>query len=40
MRKMKVVGKAKVGFMATLTVGCYTLLRLANLLAEPPLAPA
>ncbi len=40
LRKMKLTGKAQVGFMATLTVGCYALLRLANLLAEPPLAPA
>jgi transposase len=40
MRKMKVVGKQKVAFLATLTVGCYTLLRLANLLIAPGLAPA
>ena len=40
LRKMKVTGKAQVGFIATLTVGCYALLRLANLLAEPSLAPA
>lgn len=40
MRKMKLTGKAQVGFMATLTVGCYALLRLANLLAEPPPRPA
>lgn len=40
LRKMKVTGKAQVGFMATLTVSCYALLRLANLLAEPPMAPA
>jgi transposase len=39
MRKMKVVGKEKVAFLTTLTVGCYTLLRLAKLLA-PDLAPA
>jgi IS5 family transposase len=39
-RKMKVVGKEKVTFLATLTVGCYTLLRLAKLLAGPQLAPA
>jgi transposase len=40
LRKMKVRSQAQVGFMATLTVGCYALLRLANLLAEPPLVPA
>ncbi len=40
LRKMKVTGKAQVGFIATLTVGCYALVRLANLLAEPPLVPA
>ncbi len=31
LRKMKVTGKARVSFLATLTVGCYAL-RLANLL--------
>ena len=40
LRKMKVTGKAQVGFMATLTVGCYALLRVANLLRPPTLAPA
>src|ERR1017187_6370037 len=40
LRKMKLTGKAQVGLMATLIVGCYALLRLANLFAEPPLAPA
>jgi transposase len=40
LRKMKVTGKAQVGFMTTLTVGCYALLRLANLLAAPPPVPA
>ena len=40
LRKMKVTGKAQVGFMATLTLGCYTLLRVANLLRPPTLAPA
>ena len=40
MRKMKVVGKEKVAFLTTLTVGCYTLLRLAKLLADPAPAPA
>ncbi len=40
MRKMKVVGKDKVTFLATLTLGCYTLLRLANLRVGPELAPA
>ena len=39
MRKMKVVGKDKVTFLATLTLGCYTLLRLANLRVGPELAP-
>ena len=33
MRKMKVVGKDKVAFLTTLTMGCYTLLRVAKLLA-------
>ncbi len=37
---MKVVGKQKVAFLTTLTVGCYTLLRLAKLLAGSELAPA
>jgi transposase len=40
MRKMKMAGKAKVAFLTTLTVGCYTLLRLSKLLAGPDLAPA
>lgn len=40
MRKMKLLGKDKVSFVATLTVGCYTLLRLAKLLDRPELAPA
>lgn len=40
MRKMKVVGKEKVAFLTTLTVGCYTLLRVANLLADAEPAPA
>lgn len=40
MRKMKVVGKDKVTFLSTLTVSCYTLLRLAKLLVGPELAPA
>jgi transposase len=40
LRKMKLTGKARVGFMATLTIGCYTLLRVAKLLAPPSLAPA
>jgi hypothetical protein len=40
MRKMKVVGKDKVTFLTTLTVSCYTLLRLAKLLVGPGLAPA
>ena len=40
MRKMKVVGKDKVTFLTTLTVSCYTLLRLAKLRVGPELAPA
>jgi len=40
MRKMKVMGKEKVAFVTTLTVGCYTLLRLAKLLVGRELAPA
>jgi hypothetical protein len=40
MRKMKVVGKQKVAFLATLTVGCYTMLRVAKLLAGLEPAPA
>src|SRR6185312_5360857 len=40
MRKMKVVGRQKVAFLTTLTVGCYTLLRVARLLAGPESAPA
>ena len=40
MRKMKVVGKENVAFLTTLTVGCYTLMRLAKLLAGPAPAPA
>jgi hypothetical protein len=35
MRKMKLVGKEQVNCVTTLTVGLYTLLRLAKLLAEP-----
>ena len=37
LRKMKVRGQAQVGFMTTLTIGCYALLRVANLLAQPTL---
>ncbi len=40
LRKMKVTGKAQVGFMATLTIICYALLRVANLLRPPLMAPA
>ena len=40
MRKMKVMGKEKVAFLTTLTVGCYTLLRTAKLLAGHEPAPA
>ena len=39
LRKMKVTGKSNVGFMATLTVSCYALLRVANLLRPPTLVP-
>ena len=35
MRKMKVVGKDKVTFLTTLTVSCYTLLRVAKLRVGP-----
>jgi len=37
---MKLVGKEKVTFLGTLTVGCYTLLRLRKLLVGHELAPA
>jgi IS5 family transposase len=40
LRKMKVAGKEQVTFLTTLTVGCYTLLRLSKLLAGTDLAPA
>ena len=40
LRNMKVYGKPKVAFLTTLTVGIYTLLRVANLLGPPGLAPA
>jgi hypothetical protein len=40
MRKMKLVGKQQVSFVTTLTVGLYTLLRLAKLLTEPEPAPS
>lgn len=40
LRKMKLTGRARVGFMATLTVSCYALLRVANLLRPLPMAPA
>ena len=40
LRKMKVYGKRKVEFVTTLTVGMYTLLRVAKLLAPPTPAPA
>lgn len=40
MRRMKVLGKEKVAFLTTRTVGCYTLLRTAKLLAGRELAPA
>ena len=38
LRKMKVVGLRKVAFLTTLTVSCYTLLRVAKLLVPPPMA--
>jgi len=40
LRKMKVYGKRKVAFLTTFTVGIYTLLRVAKLLAPPRIAPA
>ena len=40
LRKMKVYGKRKVAFLTTLTVGIYTLLRVAKLLGPPQLVPA
>ncbi len=40
LRKMKVYGKEQVAFVTTLTVGIYTMLRVANLLRPPDLAPA
>jgi transposase len=39
LRRMKVRGQTRVAFMATLTVGCYALLRLARLLPGPALVP-
>jgi transposase len=39
LRKMKLVGLAKVSFMSTLTIGCYALIRIAKLLALKPLVP-
>ncbi len=35
LRKMKVCGKDRVGFLTTLTVGCYTPTRVAKLLGNP-----
>lgn len=40
LRKMKVYGKRKVAFIATMTLGIYTLLRVAKLLGPPGFAPA
>ena len=40
LRKIKVTGQAQVGFIATLTLSCYALLRVANLLRPPTMAPA
>jgi transposase len=40
LRKMKVYGQRKVAFLTTLTVGIYTLLRVAKLLGPPELVPA
>ena len=39
LRKMKHPGHAQVSFIATLTVGCYPLLRVAKLLARPHAVP-
>jgi len=39
LRKMKHTALHRVSFMATLTVGCYTLLRVARLLAPPQAVP-
>jgi IS5 family transposase len=39
LRKMKHTGHAQVSFIATLTVGCYALLRVAKLLAPPQAVP-
>jgi IS5 family transposase len=39
LRKMKHTGLSQVSFMATLTVGCYALLRVAKLLTPPLAAP-
>jgi len=38
LRKMRVRGLPSVAFMATLTIGCDSTLRLANLLPDPALA--
>jgi hypothetical protein len=35
LRKMKLLGQQRVAFLTTLTVGCYTLLRVAKLLNDP-----
>ena len=40
LRKMKITGQSQVRFMTTLTIGCYALLRVANLMAPLTLAPA
>jgi transposase len=40
LRKMKHTGHTQVSFMATLTVGCYALLRVAKLIVPPTPAPA
>jgi len=40
LRKMKVCGRHKVDFLATFTIGIYTLLRVTKLLGPPLLAPS
>ncbi len=40
LRKMKVYGRHKVDFLATLTIGIYTLLRVTKLLDPPLLVPS
>lgn len=40
LRKMKVIGHLQVAFMATLTLSCYALVRVSNLLRAPAIAPS